>query len=389
MPSPIEERPGLLMRDSFRFSDATLVIPPPLVPVLDLFDGRSTELDLREALTRITGELAVSGLAQHLITTLDEAAFLDNATYAQRKQDKYREFAAQEVREAVHAGGAYPSEPVELQATFERYFAGAPSLKAGDVVGLAAPHVSPEGGWESYRDAYAALPPSLGSRTFIVLGTSHYGAPEKFGLTRKPYRTPLGATTPDLALIDALHRDAPDSILSEDYCHAVEHSIEFQVLFLQRCFGPDIRVAPILCGPFARSIYGQDQRPEDDDRVARFFEALRTAAPADAVWVLGVDMAHMGRRYGDRLDAKADQDEMAAVAERDRRRIASINAFDANGYWEQVRDGQDDLKWCGSSPFYTYLKTAPRARGELLRYQQWNIDESSVVSFAGMRFLKG
>ena len=91
MPSPIEDRPGLLMRDSFRFSDATLVIPPPLVPVLDLFNGHSTELDLREALTRITGELTVGGLAQHLITTLDEAAFLDNATYAQRKQDKYRE----------------------------------------------------------------------------------------------------------------------------------------------------------------------------------------------------------------------------------------------------------------------------------------------------------
>jgi hypothetical protein len=28
----------------------------------------------------------------------------------------------------------------------------------------------------------------------------------------------------------------------------------------------------------------------------------------------------------------------------------------------------------------------PGARGTLLRYQQWNIDEHSVVSFAGMGF---
>jgi hypothetical protein len=47
------------------------------------------------------------------------------------------------------------------------------------------------------------------------------------------------------------------------------------------------------------------------------------------------------------------------------------------------------LKWCGSSPFYTFLKTAPGAKGELLRYEQWNIDERSVVSFAGMAFSKG
>ncbi len=389
MPSPVAGQPGLLIRDSFRYSDATLIIPPPLVPALEIFDGKSTDLDLREILTRITGELSVSSLAQHLISTLDEAVFLDNPTYAQRKQETHRAFAAQEVRDAVHSGGAYPNEKLELQATFDRYFAGTSPAKDGDLVGLAAPHVSPEGGWESYRDAYAALPAGLGSRPFIVLGTSHYGAPEKFGLTRKPYRTPLGQTTPDLAVINALHDAAPDSILSEDYCHAVEHSIEFQVLFLQRCFGPDVRVAPILCGSFARSIYGQDRRPEDDEGVRRFFEALRENAPADAVWVLGVDMAHMGRRYGDRLDAHADRDEMSAVAERDRRRIASINAFKADEYWEQVRERQDDLKWCGSSPFYTYLKTAPASRGELLRYQQWNIDESSVVSFAGLRFLKG
>ena len=385
----MEDRPGLLMRDTFRFSDATLVIPPPLVPVLELFDGESTDLDLRELLTRITGELTVSGLAQHLISTLDEAVFLDNETYAQRKREKHAEFAAQSVREPWHAGSAYPDEPGELHATFERYFAGTKPVAAGDITAIAAPHVSPEGGWESYRDAYAALPPSLGSRTFIVLGTSHYGEPERFGLTHKPYRTPLGDTTPALDLIDALERQAPDSIGREDYCHAVEHSIEFQVLFLQRCFGPNIRVAPILCGSFARSIYGDHRRPEDSQSVARFLGALREAAPADAVWVLGVDMAHMGQRYGDAFAARAGQGEMAAVAQRDQLRIDSLNAFDADRYWEQVQEQHDDLKWCGSAPFYTYLKTAPRAQGELLRYQQWNIDEASVVSFAGMRFTQG
>ena len=68
--------------------------------------------------------------------------------------------------------------------------------------------------------------------------------------------------------------------------------------------------------------------------------------------------------------------------------FTAINAADAGGFWDLVRENRDDLKWCGSAPFYTFLKVAPKAKGELLRYEQWNIDERSVVSFAGMAFTK-
>ena len=53
---------------------------------------------------------------------------------------------------------------------------------------------------------------------------------------------------------------------------------------------------------------------------------------------------------------------MQEVEARDRARIARINSLDADGYWDLVQDRQDDLKWCGSSPFYTFLKTAPKSR---------------------------
>jgi hypothetical protein len=32
------------------------------------------------------------------------------------------------------------------------------------------------------------------------------------------------------------------------------------------------------------------------------------------------------------------------------------------------------------------MKAVPGARGTLERYEQWNIDENSVVSFAGISF---
>jgi predicted class III extradiol MEMO1 family dioxygenase len=103
-------------------------------------------------------------------------------------------------------------------------------------------------------------------------------------------------------------------------------------------------------------------------------------------WVLGIDLAHMGRRYGDALEAHSDAGEMLGVAERDKARLERVNASDAQGFWELVQQNQDDLKWCGAAPLYTFLKTVPQARGSLRRYQQWNIDEQSVVSFAALTF---
>ena len=55
MPSPVEESPGLLIRDSFRYSDAVLIVPPPLVQCLTCFDGQQTQLDLRAMLVEISG----------------------------------------------------------------------------------------------------------------------------------------------------------------------------------------------------------------------------------------------------------------------------------------------------------------------------------------------
>jgi len=163
-----------------------------------------------------------------------------------------------------------------------------------------------------------------------------------------------------------------------------------QVIFLQHMLGANVSILPVLCGGFARRLY-QGGEPEDDDKVKAFIEALgelREREGDKLFWVLGVDMAHMGARYQDQFAAVAGEGVMSEVGTRDEERIARINQCDAAGFWDLVRENQDDLKWCGSSPFYTFLKTAPKARGELLRYEQWNIDERSVVSFAGMAFSK-
>jgi len=392
VPSPVPDRPGLFIRDPYRYSDAVLIIPPPLIECLRCFDGRQTDLDLRALLVQITGDLQVAELEQHLIETFSSAGFLEDETFAQMKAGRQREFADAPKREPAHAGGAYPLEVAALRETMARYMDGSlPSRdRRGALCAIAAPHVSPEGGWQSYRAAYQTLGPELKDRTFVILATSHYGAPEHFGLTRKPFVTPLGETATDTALVDRLAADGGPAVLMEDYCHSFEHTVELQVLFLQQIYGPDIRILPILCGQYAQSLY-RGGAPEADEGVRRFLGSLGEMAAREGdglFWILGIDMAHMGARYQDDFPAYADRGVMAEVAERDRQRIARVVESDGDGFWNLVQEKHDDLKWCGSAPLYTFLKTLPGARGELRRYEQWNIDPRSVVSFAGMAFTK-
>src|ERR1700686_209267 len=347
MPSPDPERPGLLIRDAYRYSGATLIIPPALVECLRCFDGETTELDLRAELVRITGDLNVSELERNIIDTLAGSGFLEDDNYARMREERQRQFAQEPRREATHVGSAYPAEPGELRETLGGWMNGGSRNGTKRLMGIAAPHVSPEGGWKSYQAAYGALTPEYKDRTFVVLGTSHYGESERFGLTRKSFATPLGESAVDLRLVNKLAGDAADSIVMEDYCHSIEHSIEFQVLFLQYLYGPNIRILPILCGSFAHSIY-QGGKPESNEDVKRFFGALGSLGAREGnrlFGVLGVDMAHMGRRYGDNFIAHANDGEMLAVEERGRLRIERLNQADSEGFWDLVQENRDDLTW--------------------------------------------
>lgn len=383
-PDPI--RPGLLIRDMYRYSNAWLIIPPSLIPGLQFFDGIRTDLDLQGELTRLTGHSGGPGAARQLMEALSQAGFLENEIYTKLRESRHQAFALSPIREPAHAGSSYPDKVEALRETMRKYLEGTPTGQK-NIKAIAAPHVSLRGGWQSYRAAYHALPSDLHDRTFVILGTSHYGQPSKFGMTRKPFATPYGITRTDPDLLEAL-ADQP-AVLMEDYCHSIEHSIELQVLYLQTLYGPDIKILPLLCGSFAGSIQ-RGGLPEDDDDVRRFLGTLGEIAAREDLrlfWVMGVDMAHIGIRYHDKFAAQAEQNEMLDVRQRDASRIDAITAGDARAFWSLVQENRrDDLKWCGSSPFYTFMKVLPHARGTLQRYEQWNIDEQSVVSFAGISF---
>jgi MEMO1 family protein len=399
IPSPISDSPGLILRDPFRYTQDILLIPPGWIPALALLDGRRSELEVQTFLTRKNGgRLVLREDIRRFVDTLQNRGFLESKEFHALRDSRHEEFRNASERPPVHAGAAYPASAEDLSRHLREDFriapAGTPSLP-NHIVGIAAPHVSPSGGVESYAAAYQRLVPDFASRTFVILGTSHYGIPEKFGLTGKPYVTPLGKAEVDLDLLERLARKASDAVIMEDYCHAIEHSIEFQVVFLQHAIGANIRILPILCGPLFEN-FGTGRQPDSNPRVARFVETLAELADSEGdrlFWVLGVDMAHIGARYGDGIAVVAGEGRMREVSVQDNARLERVCAGDTEGFVQLVQANRDELKWCGYSPFYVFMRAMgharPNLRGRVLRYDQWNIDAQSVVSFGALEFFNG
>ncbi len=392
IPSPEADRPGLLIRDPFHYSDTVLYVPPAWVLALQCLDGEHTDLDVQELLTRAKGTLVFSDEVREFVGVLREQGFLETEEFHRLRERRHKEFREGRERPAAHAGTAYPSSPAEIHSTFEEYFRGVEvaESRSDNLLGVAAPHVSPEGGRNCYAVTYRRLAviPELAQRTFMVLGTSHWGTPEKYGLTRKPYVTPLGALRVDTELVDWLEQRGGKAVNAEDYCHAIEHSIEFQCVFLQHALGPELKIVPILCGPLAENSQSAGAAENGQDTEC-FLDALGELAEKHKdrlFWVLGIDLAHLGRRYGSPFTALANRGQMLDVAEQDRRRLELVCAGDSRGFLELVKAGRDELNWCGYSTLYTFMRAAGKVRGRLLRYEQWNIDPQSVVSFASLEF---
>ena len=72
MPSPETDRPGLLIRDPLRYTDAVLYVPSAWAVALRCLDGEHTELDVQEILTRAQGTLVFSNEVQEFVGVLSQ-----------------------------------------------------------------------------------------------------------------------------------------------------------------------------------------------------------------------------------------------------------------------------------------------------------------------------
>jgi AmmeMemoRadiSam system protein B len=381
------------LRDPAGYTTAVVMLPIGLLEILALFDGEREITDIQAEIMRRHGELVTRDHIEQLIGSLDEHGFLDSPAFAARREAIDREFLDALSRPARHAGGAYADDPEHLRAAMDGFFTTpegpgpVDGFRGGGVRGLIAPHIDFHRGGPAYAWAYRDLAERGEADLFVIFGTCHAGMAHPFTLTRKDHDTPLGPAPVDRDFVEALARRARQDCFGSELAHRNEHSIEFQAVFLRYLYAGrrEIAIVPVLTS-FVHEALARGQRPEDDARVRAFLDALGETVAASGrrvAFIAGADLAHMGPRFGD--PAPVGPAELAVIDREDRGLLASVEAGDADGFFESARRDNDRRRTCGLSPIYALLRALEGAKGTLRRYGQWP-DPQGVVSFASVVF---
>ena len=378
----------IALRDPAGFTDQIAVLPGPLLDLVSLFDGEHPVEAIREILRRRHGEAPSVEQIAALVDRLDDAGFLDSERFRARRRATDDAFRQSPVRPAAHAGGAYAGEAAALREQIAGFFALDRSDKrAGTLSALIAPHIDFHRGGPTYGSAYQEVLDRSDADLYVILGTCHAGMSDPFAVTLKPYDTPLGPVGVDRDFYEALAGRAGQDLLASEPAHRAEHSIEFQAVMLQSLLGGrrPFTILPVLASYLHEAVWAGTE-PEADPRVPRFLDALREAVAASSrrvCLVAGVDLAHVGPRFGD-PDPNTEAS-LAIVEREDRAMLGSVVAGDARGFFARVAADRDARRICGLSPIYSLLRVLPEAPGRLLEYRQWP-DPEGAVTFCAVSF---
>lgn len=385
----------MALRDPAGFTDQIAVLPPALLDLVSLFDGEHSVEEIREILRNRHGQTPTAAQIADVVERFDGAGFLDSDRFRERRRALEDAFRQNPVRPAAHAGGAYAGRPEELRAQIDGFFsrpdgprkASQPADSSSRIWGLIAPHIDFHRGGATYAWAYREILERSDADLYVVLGTCHAGMPDPFAVTLKPYDTPLGAVPVDREFYDALARRAGQDLLASEPAHRTEHSIEFQAVMLQHVVGPrrPFAILPVLASFLHESLWSGGD-PESDPRIARFVDGLRETIAASSrrvCLVAGVDLAHVGPRFGDGEPNTAAS--LARVERDDRAMLASVVGVDPRGFYGGVAADHDARRVCGLSPIYALLRLLPEMPGRLVRYTQWP-DPEGAVTFCAVTF---
>lgn len=181
------------------------------------------------------------------------------------------------IRPAAVSGSFYPGEPSALAAEVAAYLAEAPRTSGRAPKAIIAPHAGYIYSGPIAASIYARLAPLRGVvRRVVLAGPAHrvYVAGAAVPSV-EAFASPLGAIGLDREAIAALRR--LPFVEENDRAHALEHSLEVHLPFLQSVLG-EFKLVPIVVG---------DASP---DQVASMYELLWGGE--ETLLVVSSDLSH-------------------------------------------------------------------------------------------------
>ena len=405
------DRPKLRMLNASRFEHQGLAyamvqdplgafVDPVLIPleaflhVCRHFDGTLTLAEIGSRVQEQTGMWIAPEQLGQLVAELDRVMVLDGPTFAAFRST----FRESTKRSAALAGRSYPAAGDALRSELFDYFrsdhgAGDPATMGSPtdrrIRGILSPHIDFKRGGPVYTWSYKDLAAHAGIDTFVILGVAHQHCSRRFALTLKDFETPLGVVRTDRAYVERLAALAGSELFDDELLHRAEHSVEFQVVFLQYVLGQDraFSIVPILVGSFHDCLQrGID--PIEDPQIRRFVEALRQTEAESGktvAYIGGIDLCHVGPEFGD--PHPVDPELQDQVRRFDTDLLSRAAAGDPLGWFQRAAEVENRWRVCGLAATYTMLHAIGPAQGRLLKYDQALDDRRTCcVSFASMVF---
>lgn len=341
-------------------SPKPLVLVAAVAPVISLFQG---ELTFHEILTRCEQYGLREEILRELIKLLDEGLFLANARYFAAERSVRDAFVNLSVRPPSLAGLGYPASAGELSRYIRDLLVDAP-VPASDrqLRCLVAPHIDYRRGGACYGRIYPLLA-SSNADTYILIGTSHQYSERMFHLSAKDFQSPLGVLPCRAEFVSRLAaRFGVQRAFADEFLHKKEHSLELQLPFISSV-KPGVSIVPILVGSFHKAL-SAGRLPHEFQEYESFVGSLVEAIREEELegrrvcCIAGIDMAHVGRFFGDEWELSSER--MAAIAERDRYYIDAIAAHDHRALFEHIAEDLDARRVCGFPTMYTVLDAFSR-----------------------------
>jgi AmmeMemoRadiSam system protein B len=333
------------------------------------------------------GVLVDSDEVNRLLKKLDAVYLLDSDNFKSAQNKIRADFAAKKVRPCSHRGQSYPNNASELKQRLDEILAGEKQTQPpdGKITALVSPHIDLNAGAAVYASAYQTLKGMAPSKV-IVLGTGHRLTNHLFCVTDKDFETPLGIVKSQPNLIQQLRQAGKDMVAGDDFAHRSEHSIEFQIVFLQHLFGSDkFTIIPILCGSIQTCV-PEYERNKYREKAGPFLNKLKSLINEDTLVLAGVDFSHIGLKFGHERPAAYIENQASA---HDRNLLKYLSEMDTDQFWQESANVQDGFNVCGFPALACMLEILPPSKGAELNYcLRHEQPTQSAVSFAAMVFTK-
>jgi AmmeMemoRadiSam system protein B len=388
LPTSYQGQKALVVKDVLGLIKNPVVLQGQILDFIGLIDGKRSSRDIQLELIRQRNGVFV-GIedVQSLLSELDSLFLLDSEHYQDTKNKIIADYSQQEVRPAVLAGRAYPESVQALKKYLDSFFPttqGVSDKKSSKrVSALIAPHIDLNVGKKVYAQAYEAVK-EASPRTVVLLGTGHSLHHSYFSLTEKDFETPLGLIKTEKSFVQKLREASAEVVALHDIDHRNEHSIEFQLIFLQHLFGSEFSLIPVLCGSL-QSAMATFSRASEIPGVNDFLGMLKKFVEekgSEVLVVAGVDFSHIGPKFGHSFRASSL---ILEARDHDTRLISAICRGDSLGFWAETKRVDNKYNVCGFSSISCLLELFPGSFGQCLGYDFWEEEETqSAVSFAAI-----